>query len=92
VATPEPLALAGADAGGVADADTGGVADVDAARAGAAIRPAASRTAAADAAAGRGKRLAALPAAVRMAEKAAGNTPAVCSVNVSDPPARNHLM
>ena len=39
----------------------------------------ASRTAAADTAAGRGKRLAAL-AAVNMAEKAAGSPPAICSV------------
>jgi hypothetical protein len=37
-------------------------------------------TAAADRATGRVKRLAALPAAVRMAQKAAGNPPAICSV------------
>jgi hypothetical protein len=81
--------LAGADAGGLADAGTDGVAGADAggvagvdtgAEQAAATRPAASRTAAADTAAGRGKRLAALPAAVRMAEKAAGHPPAICSV------------
>ena len=51
-----------------------------AAEAAAGAKTAASRTAAADMAAGRGKRLAALPAAVRMAEKAADNPPATCLV------------
>jgi hypothetical protein len=73
--------LAGPDAGGVADAGTGGLAGAGTgAEQAAATRPAASRTAAADTAAGRGKRLAALPAAVRMAEQAAGHPPATCSV------------